>query len=663
MMRRLLLTLLTLASAALPPPFTASRYYSAGKVGTLPRSPPLDVSTEEGVRELVRLRSFGPSAGPSGGVPELILFQFEAQAHHRAYQAPWLDFAVTLCWQLTHAGLHHYAAIGGVPQDCLELHATFFRLFPSLPPPACVFATPPGASVEALWAARWTVVTEVLKRGVNVLALDADTARESLLPPRLVPSALSHPPPPAVHRDPYEELHAPCLASVNLLGLQEREWEANGGFMYIRGAAPGGPVHWLLSQVARRHALFAAERAATGSWPGRVMDQIAIQNALRVAASANGSAWDFAGGGGWEPEFAAAPFWKRHPQPPPVAKGNKFAPTGSVMRPLPADCPSAAAWEARLAAQEEEGGGELPAHTLARLVAEAAPPLRPAGLIELRVPADAGEGWQGEGAGKVELLAWAPATLIRLGEWVHKGSWAAAEGEGTLQAVTHLMGTRGSWMSTRERAADDLSHSARIGVMQAHGLWPPQLSQAHAEDSGARLLFLSPRLSDLASLHDSALRLRNLIARALVAAIISNRTLVLPRVPCESAWIRKSDAAVHGIDEPRLIVMPARSGGEVSCWVGGSSGTNCWPWADFVFGFDTVAKRRQPEAKEMLWVPEAVLQERRDVELSHLPHMGEELAALSARNEWPDNERLARLQDSCLSFLEATELDPAHSDS
>ena len=66
-----------------------------------------------------------------------------------------------------------------------------------------MLATPPWDSVEALWAARWAVVTEVvLQGGTNVLLLDADTA---------------------LHRDPYEELHSPCLAAAQLVGLQERD--------------------------------------------------------------------------------------------------------------------------------------------------------------------------------------------------------------------------------------------------------------------------------------------------------------------------------------------------------------------------------------------------------------------------------------------------------
>ena len=614
MQRLCLLALLAVVHRCLSlEPFSNSRYFSAGKVATLPQT--LDVSTSAGLAALAG-RAYRPA--DSQGRSELILFQFEGALgdRRRAYQASWLDFAVAMSWTLTERGLHHFAAVGGQRSDCVALLEAW-KLFPALPVPACVVHPPPGDTVEALWVARWTLLAALVSLGtVNVLLVDADTV---------------------FHRDPYAELHAPCLAAAQLVLLQDRGWEPNGGWLYVQGALPGGPVHWVTSQVARRYALFSAQRAATGRWPGRTMDQIALQNAVRVAASANGSAWDFAGGGAWQAEFADHPLWREHPPEPQGM--NRLAPTGETRRPLPQDCPSAQVREAELGPPTER--------TLARLVRDVGLPLQTDGLYALRVPTDAGSGWD---ARLEEALVWAPASVVLLGALIHLGSWV----QPPVEAMTHLMAARGTWMATREAAAEDVGHSARIGVMQAHGLWPPQLSLART--ATVRLLFLSPRLVELAAQRNSATRLRRLVARAMVAAVNSSRLLVLPEVSCDSPWIGRSAAAVHGLDEPRILVVPPEPGArDVRCFLGGGSGSSCRPWVDTVFGFDAAAELRRRSAPDKLTTAGA---EGGDVSLTHLPFTGADVLRPLAMATNPAAERLKALVDDCASFLQGTEFDP-----
>jgi len=577
-------------AAALPEPFSSSRFYSAGRVGVLREEPPVDASSEEGVAALVSARAFRPSGAESS---ELILFQFEASAlrpgRHRAYSAPWLEVGLSLAWQLSQAGFHHFVALTSHPEDCRAWHAAWRAALPASPPSACAFAPPPGGSVEALWVVRWALAARLVALGgVNVLLLDADTA---------------------LHRDPYTELHAPCLAAAQLVALQERGWETNGGWAYVRDAAAGGPVHWLLSQPARRYALFAAAAAAHGdAMPGRLTDQIALQCALRVAASANGSAFDFAGGGLWQAEFADHPLWRTYPQGAMPDANNPLAP----LRPSFIDCPSNRA-------------GVEP-------------------LVELRVPTDAGDGWRA--GGLPELLAWAPASVASLAMGVHSGSWSPTPTE----AITHMLESRGTWKGKAEAARDDVSHSARVGLLAIHGLWLPALSEARA-GGGARLLALSPRLVELAAWRDSPRRLRNLIARLLIAAAISNRTAVLPQLPCDAPWLERDDEG--GVLDARVFVARPADREPERCYVGAASGSSCWPWLDFAFAFDPLAELRLRSAQQALWDLQAAFTRPEDLELTHLPFLGKAAEAAPAAGH--GTMQLERLRIDCESFLEETE--------
>jgi len=81
----LLSVLLAVRAASLPPAFTSSRFYSAGKVHALPEAPVLDCSSET---EVLRV---GSLAYPFDAEErELIVFQFTAK------ESQWLSFALNM---------------------------------------------------------------------------------------------------------------------------------------------------------------------------------------------------------------------------------------------------------------------------------------------------------------------------------------------------------------------------------------------------------------------------------------------------------------------------------------------------------------------------------------------------------------------------------------
>jgi len=295
----LLLLLLATQASALPPAFTSSRFYSAGKVQVLPETPVLDCSNEVDVLRV------GARAYPFDAEErELILFQFTAA------ESQWLSFALNMVAQLAAAGYHHFVALAGRAEDCEKLH-TAWRALQALPDmdarltsftPACVWASHPRfTDGNSLWVARYALLTRLVEQKINALLLDADFV---------------------VHRDIYADLYSPCLAPATVL-VHAEGGGPNGGFFYVHGANPDGAAHWVLAQVQRRYDMFAAAHAETGAWPGQVMDQEIIKDAVRVASyPTEGSEWDM-GSCLLGRRKCDHPFWAKHPQNESVP-GEKF---------------------------------------------------------------------------------------------------------------------------------------------------------------------------------------------------------------------------------------------------------------------------------------------------------------------------------------------------
>ena len=565
------LPLLLLLAAALrvaeafSAPFTASRGYSVGKVAPLREWPPLNASSSADLDAIVAARAFGG---------ELVFFQFESQ------RARWLHFAVNMAAQLSAVGYHHYVALAAFATDCARLHARWRALFPGEPAthplPACAVAELPahGSSEQldhhGFWAGRYAFITALVERRVNAMLLDSDIT---------------------FHHDMYADLDEPCLANGTLLFLAE-PGGPNAGFVYARGAHPDGAAHWVLAQIERRFTLFAAQRAATGASPGVTWEQDILKDAVRVASSASGSHWDMSANGD-----QAHPFWEEHPQ------GNySRVNVSTTMVPLNASdlaCPAASRFN-------DKGTGELSRKFKLHG--------RPESMQRLYKPADA------PGLPDAELpaehLLYVPGYFMQYGSVVNAG-WNAANMPST---VTHLLRAGGIWLPTIDMVDAIYSHVSRIANMQAFGFWLPALFEEEA--ASKPLMFLKDSLVTAASRRPDVGPLRELLARALRAAALTQRLLVLPPLPCDSPWLRRSENGNGhgGVADNRVVVVPRARGG-VDCYVGAHSYEFCWPWDHVAYAYDPIVARRRAAAIAAPWRRDELLPSRvaGDVVVTHLP--------------------------------------------
>ena len=565
--RLLLLLLLALAlrgAAAFSAPFTSSRCYSAGKVAPLREWPPLNASDAADLDAIVAARAF---AG------ELLFFQFES------HRARWLHFAVNMAAQLTAVGYHHYVALAAFAEDCQRLHARWRALLPDAaaqPLPACAVAELPAhGAPEALehhgfWAGRYAFLTAMVERRVNAMLLDLDIT---------------------LHYDVYADLAEPCLANATLLFLAE-QGGPNAGFVYARGAHPDGAARWVLAQIERRYTLFAAQRSATGSSPGNTWEQDTLKDAVRVASSPNGSHWDMSAGGD-----EAHPFWKAHPQGN-YSRGN--ATTLVALNASAQACPAASRFD-------DAGSGAFGRNYKLH---EA-----PASMQRLYKPADA------PGLPQAQLppehLLYVPGYFMQYGNVVNTG-WHAAK---MPSAATHLLRAQGIWLPTTSMVDSIYSHVSRIANMHAFGFWLPELFEAEA--ASKPLMFLKESVVAAASRRPKVDALRELLARALHAAALTQRVLVLPPLPCSSPWLQRSeDTNGHsGVADGRVVVVP-RAGGGADCYVGAHSYEFCWPWDHTAYAFDPIVMRRRAAATPVTWRRDELLPSRvpGDVVVTHLPY-------------------------------------------
>ena len=556
-----LLLILLAGTAAFPAPFTESRLYSAFKVHSLPASPVLDVWNHTAVDELVALRAYRGS---------IIVFQFESSRHR------WLDFALNMAAQLEAVGYHHYIALAAFAVDCSALFARWHDMFGAARPlPGCAFISHPEhgmpgrPDIHGVWAGRWGLVTSLVQRGVAVLLLDMDMA---------------------IHRDVYADLDEPCLANATLV-MHAEGGGPNGGFCYVRNAHPQGAAHWALSQVMRRVVLFQmAANTTGGEAPGDTMDQDILKDAFHTATKPNGSHNQMYVGMEWARQ-AEHPFWLEYPQ----AAYNQSAENETTVSIDGLSCVGPTRWNSN-------GTGELRGqHGFAE-------PRR--SMTLLHKPVDAPDA-----AGDKlphEYVLWAPGYLISFGAYVNVG-W---NNHNPPTALTHLLHAKGIWRWDEEVAGAMFSHVSRQAYMQAFGFWEPAIHEARA--ANCTLLFLDPAIVATASLAQDAAPVQLLLARALHAAALTNRTLVLPELPCESPWIRRSnDTNNGGFADRRVIVVPGTGATPTRCYVGAHSYEFCWPWDYVAQAFDPIAQRRAAAAHAP-WDRDALLKSRADVRVTSL---------------------------------------------
>jgi len=373
------------------------------------------------------------------------------------------------------------------------------------------------------------------------------------------------------HSDPYSGIYDPELQEATLVCL--REGPCNGGMMHVRNAAPQGAAVWALAQVASRHVALELAARSGGGHPGRLMDQELLGSALRVAAT-RGQSWDLYEN--FNIGNREHPFWKEHPQ----AEGASWAWSNVVNLTAPSikaathagGCPYA---PALYPAACERWGAWVKAENLDDF---------PLLQMQLHVPEDAEVP-----GGPSELLVAAPPWLWTAGTFAQRG-WSYDPAAPPLTAMTHLLGTDVQF------AEEPIGcHTGRLVTAMAAGYVSTLGSMGAAHK--VRLLRLRQAVVDKAAQNESIEPLRELIRRfALLAALAGageeNRVIpLMPRVPCDAPWVRRSNETVTGVYDKRLVVVGG-PGEAARCFVGATGWDSCWPWKAVAFAFDSLARNR-----------------------------------------------------------------------
>ena len=254
----------------------------------------------------------------------------------------------------------------------------------------------------------------------------------------------------------------------------------------------------------------------------------------------------------------------------------------------------------------------------------------------------------------LEHLMWTPGFFVQYGNIAHTG-WS--ESAQPPSALTHMLKAKGIWMSSLKRAAEEGSHVSRQSMMMAHGHWLPQLNEGYAAE--ARLLFLAEHVVTLAARHEAQKRLRDVIARGLVAAALTGRVLVLPQIPCDSPWIRHSSErnshSLHGVQDPRIVVNGPEDAPR--CYVGVHPNSVCWPWQHVAYAYDPIVIRRLALAKAYpVFEQDEIGADAADVVLGITPHALADQAASPHSGELA--ERVRVVEANCRAFFEPEGNDP-----
>ena len=207
---------------------------------------------------------------------QLVLYTYHAAGPAaQMYQ----DMAMQMCDQLNNLSLP-YIVLAHDAAGCDELLAAAAGLVEQLP--YCVvdgmmrktrgYQTDHN-DVFTLWIRRYHTAALIAEAGVGVTLLDADTV---------------------ITRD-----FLPVLKELSreyaLIGLGEQPM--NGGTWHLRASNGSSAALWVIKEIERRSTLFNKFKVHSvshrGVDPGLRMDQDELGDALRVAASPNGSAFDF----------------------------------------------------------------------------------------------------------------------------------------------------------------------------------------------------------------------------------------------------------------------------------------------------------------------------------------------------------------------------------
>ena len=106
--------------------------------------------------------------------------------------------------------------------------------------------------------------------------------------------------------------------------------------------------------------------------------------------------------------------------------------------------------------------------------------------------------------------------------------------------------------------------SNRPFVMRAYGRWHAEASLTTHSDEPARVVRLPAAAWRATAAHNGVGALLNALQALALIAAVSNRTPVIPRVPCDSLWLARSDVALAGVADDYVLQLRG-AGGHLEC--------------------------------------------------------------------------------------------------
>ena len=454
---------------------------------------------------------------------QLVLFTYYAAGHAaQMYQ----DMALQMCYQLDNLNFP-YIVLAHDAVGCDELLAAADGRLDVLP--YCVvdgmMQKTSGylsgrSNVFTLWIRRYHTAALIAQAGVGVTLLDADTVITRNFLPVL------------------KELEP----EYALIGLGEGPM--NGGTWHLRASNGSSAALWVIKEIERRSTLFNKFKARFGGDPGLRMDQDELGDALRVAATPNGSAFDFWG------DYAGTnnkdhAIYQHFPQKQPThAFEWKNGPPMSSPY-LRERC----TWDADTCKRYE------------RFVATYGLRGAPLQYAEIRVPLDS-EMFDENAP---------PEKVLRAPNWLFSMGGALLEGYDDQIAVYHLLQLPLYWAN---KDGSFWNHVSRY----AHWLARPGM-RTYREQHGRAYVALSPHLVDPAASQADVVYIKRLVKRLLTYAIGEGAIAVMPRFPCNASWIGRSDKSFLGHGDHRVV------DDGVWCYPSVAGHDSCFPGRHYTYPF------------------------------------------------------------------------------
>jgi len=435
----------------------------------------------------------------------------------------WNDMALELCSQLNERQ-YPYVVLTHDAASCDELLATASGRVDRLP--TCVLNSVLhkthgyANTVLTLWVRRYHAAALFAEAGVSVTLLDADTL---------------------ITRD-----FVPVLRRLEreyaLIALGEGP--INGGLWHLRASNRSSAALWVIKQVERRSTLYEKFKIHWhGIDPGLRMDQDLVGDAIRVAATPDGSAFDF-----WTDFSSSAhkehEFWQRFPQKEPT-NGFQWL-NGPDTMPSPW-LPDRCDLEAAACARFEKFASKYELRNA------------PTRYAEICVPFDS-EAY--DETAPCEKVLNAPMWLFSHGD-------PLVNGFVNQIAVYHLLGVNLYWSDKGSG-----SHVSRY----AQWLARPGMQTYRERHAGAYLRAAS-HLVERACAHTDISHMRFLVKHLFERAAYSGHMPVLPRFPCTCQWISRGDASFGGFEDHRVV------DDGVQCHPSTAGFDSCFPGDQYTYEF------------------------------------------------------------------------------